>query len=126
MTGLSSREAMMHQCKEFLELLAHDDEVKVPNDDAGEDSGRFDTPSVEDEGDAQVFPSREPKAAKRKNSTSVSETPKRPRKRGRPSLGGGGRGASLNDDGPSSEITLCLLKFALSLIINCCPSRFWT
>lgn len=100
MTGLSSREAMMHQCKEFLELLAHDDEVKVPNDDAGEDSGRFDTPSVEDEGDAQVFPSREPKAAKRKNSTSVSETPKRPRKRGRPSLGGGRKsGASLNDDG---------------------------
>ncbi|KAI9877619.1 MAG: Sister chromatid cohesion protein 2 [Pleopsidium flavum] len=88
MTGLSSHEAMTQQCQQFLELLTIDDEPKVPEDDASGDLWSLDTPSIDQDGDLQMLQSRDPKAVRRKNSISVSETPKRSKKRGRPSLGG--------------------------------------
>jgi len=82
MTGLSSRDAMMRQCKEFHEHLAIDDEIKVPNGDAGEDPGRFDSPSPGYDGASPKSPGREHNVSRRKNSrTAGSETPKKQRQR---------------------------------------------
>ena len=82
MSGLSSREAMMRQCKEFYEHLAVDDEIRVPAGDVGEDSRRSDTPSPGYDGASQRSLGREPSVPKRKNSRAAgSETPKKQRGR---------------------------------------------
>lgn len=82
MTGLSSREAMTRQCKEFHDHLAIDDETRVPNGDAGEDSGRFESPSPGYDGASQRSLGREASVPKRKNSRATgSETAKKQRGR---------------------------------------------
>ena len=88
MNDLLSREAMMLRCQKFSETLALDDEIRILEADKGEDSGRFDTPIAEDEGVSRISPDGEPPLGKRKNSTPGEDTPKKPKKRGRPRLAG--------------------------------------
>jgi len=82
MTGLSSRDAMVRQCKEFHEHLAVDDEMRVPDGNAGDDPSRFDSPSPGYDGATQKSPGREHSVPRRKNSRPAgSETPKKQRGR---------------------------------------------
>lgn len=82
MNSLSSRDSMMRRCKELLEHLAIDDEIKVPDGDVGEDQGRFDSPSLGYDGASQRSPGQESNVPKRKNArANGSETPKKQRGR---------------------------------------------
>ncbi|MCJ1401949.1 Sister chromatid cohesion protein 2 [Xylographa trunciseda] len=87
MRSLDTHDLVLAQCKDFVDLLAIDNEVKVPMEDGEDDPGRLQTPSVEDDGESLVPPSGGSRATKRKSSVSVSGTPHK-KKRGRPSLGG--------------------------------------
>lgn len=82
--SLTSPEAMVKQCHEFVELLSIDSEVKVAAD--GEDEvGPPETPSADDE-DTLMPSSGGFKTLKRKASVSVAGTPHK-RRKGRTSLG---------------------------------------
>lgn len=85
--ALDSHELLLQQCKEFADLLAIDNEVKVAADADDDDEGRLQTPSVEDDGDSVLPPSVGSKASKRKGSISLAGTPHK-KKRGRPPLNG--------------------------------------
>ena len=89
MTSLSSRAAMLRQCKEFAELLSIDHEVKVESDDEEADlvkaAARFDTPSDDGNSNGSAPPSSG-KGRKRKGSVSLISTPTKAKKKGRPSL----------------------------------------
>ncbi|MCJ1394624.1 Sister chromatid cohesion protein 2 [Xylographa bjoerkii] len=87
MRSLDTHDLVLAQCKEFADLLAIDNEVKVPAEDGEDDQGRLQTPSVEDDGESLVPPSGGSRATKRKSSVSISGTPHK-KKRGRPPLGG--------------------------------------
>ncbi|MCJ1438042.1 Sister chromatid cohesion protein 2 [Xylographa pallens] len=87
MSALDTRDLALAQCREFADLLAIDNEVKVPTEDGEDDGGRLKTPSVEDDGEFLMPPSGGSKATKRKGSVSISGTPHK-KKRGRPPLGG--------------------------------------
>ena len=80
--SLDSQESMMQQCKDFVELLSVDNEIKVAVE--GEDDlERPETPSGDEERDTPM--SGGSRALKRKGSVSNSGTPMKKR-RGRPSL----------------------------------------
>ena len=86
--ALDTQELSLQQCREFTELLAIDNEVKIAADDEEEDPERPQTPSVEDDEDSVVIhASGGSKVSKRKGSASQNGTPLR-KKRGRPSLSG--------------------------------------
>ncbi|KAL8706024.1 MAG: hypothetical protein Q9201_000909 [Fulgogasparrea decipioides] len=83
--SLQSHEAMSKQCREFVELLSIDDEVKVAAEGEEEGLVRPQTPSG-DEADTSMPMSGGSRASmKRKRSASVAGTPHK--KRGKPSLG---------------------------------------
>ena len=83
--SLNSREAMLQQCQDFVELLSIDNEVKVAAE-GEEEVDRPGTPSGEDEGDTPMQASGGSRTLKRKSSVSVTGTPQK-RPRGRPSAG---------------------------------------
>jgi cohesin loading factor subunit SCC2 len=84
--SLDSRELSLSQCKEFAELMAVDNEVKVAAESDEADDGRLQTPGMEDDNDSASNPaSGGGRNAKRKGSASLGGTPNK--KRGRPSLG---------------------------------------
>ena len=87
MSALDTHDLALAQCREFADLLAIDNEVKVPTEDGEDDQERLKTSSVEDDGESLMSPSGGSKATKRKGSVSISGTPHK-KKRGRPSLGG--------------------------------------
>lgn len=80
--SLESEDSMIQQCKDFVELLSVDNEIKVAAE--GEDDlERPETPSGDEERDLPV--SGGSRTLKRKSSVSMSGTPVK-KKRGRPSL----------------------------------------
>ena len=80
--SLDGEDSMMQQCKDFVELLSVDNEVKVVAE--GEDDlERPETPSGDDERETPMSGSS--RTLKRKGSVSISGTPMK-KKRGRPSL----------------------------------------
>ena len=82
--SLNNQESMLQQCKEFVELMSVDNEVKVAAE-GEEEVDRPETPSGEDE-DTPMQASGGSKVLKRKSSVSIAGTPQK-RSRGRPSLG---------------------------------------
>lgn len=92
--SLDSEESMMQQCREFVELLSVDNEIKVAAE-GEEDLERPGTPSGDEERDTPM--SGGSKTLKRKGSVSVSGTPMK-KKRGRPSLKRGKSGKSVGSD----------------------------
>jgi len=82
-SSLNSIEAMISQCKMFVELLSTDSEVRIGSD--GEVKG-YETPDeeVEDVADDGVPPS----AGKRNGMASAVTSPKKTRKAARPSIAG--------------------------------------
>ena len=83
--ALDSHESMIEQCKNFVDLLSIDNELKLAAEDDDEVI-RAGTPSDDDNGDLPISASGGPKILKRKNSASVNATPQKKRK-GRLSLG---------------------------------------
>lgn len=97
--SLNNQESMLQQCKEFVELMSVDNEVKVAAE-GEEEVDRPETPSGEDEGDTPMQASGGSKTSKRKSSASIAGTPQK-RPRGRPSLGKrkkSGKSVGENDD----------------------------
>ena len=92
--SLDSQESMMQQCKDFVELLSVDNEIKVAVE-GEEDLERPETPSGDEERDAPM--SGGSRALKRKSSVSNSGTPMKKR-RGRPSLKRKKSGKSVGSD----------------------------
>ena len=96
--ALDNQDLSLAQCKEFADLLAIDNEVKVSAEADDEDDGRLQTPNPEDDGESLVLASAGSRAVKRKHSASLASTPMK-KKRGRPSLGGRRKsGKSANED----------------------------
>ena len=86
--SLDSRELALQQCKEFVDLLAIDSEIKVLAENDEEDERGLRTPSIDDDVDSPaVSTSGGLKYAKRKGSASAFSTPRK-KKRGRPPLVG--------------------------------------
>ena len=92
--SLESNESMIQQCKEFVELLSVDNEIKVATD-GDEDFSRPQTPSVDEEHDTPM--SGGSRGMKRKGSVSMAGTPMK-KKRGRPSLKRRKSGKSIDSD----------------------------
>lgn len=82
-SSLDKQESMIQQCKEFVELLSVDSEIKVAAEDE-EDLERPQTPSGDEERDTPM--SGGSRGLKRKGSTSMAGTPMK-KKKARPSLG---------------------------------------
>ena len=97
MSSLDTNDLALAQCREFADLLAIDNEIKVPAEDEDDDRGRLRTPSVEDDGESLMPPSGGSKATKRRGSVSISGTPHK-KKRGRPPLGGRRKSTKSIDD----------------------------
>ena len=94
--SLDSDEAMLSQCRDFVELLSVDSEVKVTSE--GEDGAEGpQTPSGDDEMATPVPASGGSRSLKRKGSLSAAGTPHK-KKRGRPSLNRKKSGKSVDDD----------------------------
>lgn len=92
--SLDSEQAMMQQCREFVELLSVDNEIKVAAE-GDEDLERPETPSGDEERDTPM--SGGSRALKRKGSVSIAGTPMK-KKRGRPSLKRKKSGKSVGSD----------------------------
>lgn len=92
MGALTSEETMETQCKQFSQLLSIDDELKV-GDELDDDRESRESGSVDLENGTPMSG-----ASKRKGSVSASGTPKKARKRGRPSLGNRRRSRSKGFD----------------------------
>lgn len=80
---LENQESMIQQCKEFVELLSVDSEIKVAAE-GEEDLERPQTPSGDEERDTPM--SGGSRGLKRKSSVSMAGTPMK-KKKGRPPLG---------------------------------------
>ena len=92
--ALASQETMLSQCKEFVELMSVDSEVKVA--ELGEDeTGEVGTPS-DDEGEPPAPASGGSRKLKRKGSESANGTPYK--KRGRPALGARRKSGKRNEE----------------------------
>lgn len=98
--ALGNQEAMLSQCRDFVELLSVDSEVKVASE-TEDGAARPQTPS-EDERDTPLPASGGSRPLKRKGSLSAAGTPHK-KKRGRPSLGRKKSGKSAFDDGSDSD-----------------------
>ena len=83
--SLDTQESMSNECKNFVELLSVDSEIKVAAD-GEEDNARAETPSGDDEHDTVMLASGGPRSMKRKGSVSVNSTPQK-KKKARPSVG---------------------------------------
>lgn len=81
--SLDNKELMIQQCKEFVELLSVDNEIKVATE-GEEDLERPQTPSGDEERNTPM--SGGSRGLKRKGSVSLAGTPMK-KKKGRPSLG---------------------------------------
>ena len=92
--SLDSEESMMQQCKEFVELLSVDNEIKVAAE-GEEDLERPETPSGDEERDTPM--SGGSRTLKRKGSVSLAGTPMK-KKRGRPSFKSRKSGKSIGSD----------------------------
>lgn len=92
--SLDSEESMMQQCKEFVELLSVDNEIKVAAE-GEEDLERPETPSGDEERDTPM--SGGSRTLKRKGSVSLAGTPMK-KKRGRPLLKSRKSGKSIGSD----------------------------
>jgi cohesin loading factor subunit SCC2 len=92
MGALTNGETMIFQCQEFSKLLSIDEEVKVAAED-DEERLSLDSESVDLENGAPIAA-----GGKRKGSVSASGTPKKPRKRGRPSSGKQRKSSNAFDD----------------------------
>jgi len=92
--SLSGEERMIQQCKDFVELLSVDTEVKV-SAEGEEGSERPETPTDDEERDTPM--SGGSKGAKRKASVSMVGTPMK-KKKGRPSLKRRKSGKSVGSD----------------------------
>ena len=92
--SLDSEELMMQQCKEFVDLLSVDNEIKVAAE-GEEDLERPETPSGDEERDTPMSGGSRP--LKRKGSVSITGTPMK-KKRGRPSLKRKKSGNSVGSD----------------------------
>ena len=92
--SLSSEVSMMQQCKDFVELLSVDSEIKVAAE-GDENTERPETPSGDDEQDTSM--SGGSRAVKRKGSLSTAGTPMK-KKKGRPSLKRKQSGKSVGSD----------------------------
>lgn len=92
--SLDSEESMMQQCKDFVELLSVDNEMKVAAE-GEEDLERPETPSGDEERDTPM--SGGSRTLKRKGSVSIAGTPMKKR-RGRPSLKSKKSGKSIGSD----------------------------
>ena len=93
--SLSTEESMIQRCKEFVDLMSVDNEVKVAAE-GEEDLERPETPSGDEERDAPM--SGGSRGMKRKSSISIAGTPMK-KKRRRPSLGRKKSGKSVDSDG---------------------------
>jgi len=94
--SLGSHDGMLSQCRDFVELLSVDSEVKVASE--GEDGAeRPRTPSGDEEKETPMPASGGSRSLKRKGSLSAAGTPHR-KKRGRPSLSRKKSGKSVDDD----------------------------
>lgn len=83
--SLENQDSMLRECKDFVELLSVDNEIKVAADN-DEDVAQEETPSGDDERETSIPGSGGSKSMKRKGSVSVVGTPQKKRK-GRPSVG---------------------------------------
>ena len=92
--SLGNEELMKAQCKDFVELLSVDSEVKVAAEDE-ESPERLQTPSGDDEQDTPM--SGRSQGVKRKSSISVAGTPMKKRK-ARPSIKRRKSGKSVDSD----------------------------
>ena len=92
--SLGNEESMKGQCKDFVELLSVDSEVKVAAEDE-ESPERFQTPSGDDEQDTPM--SGRSQGLKRKSSVSTAGTPMK-KKKGRPSMTRRKSGKSVGSD----------------------------
>lgn len=81
---LASQESMLQQCRDFVELLSVDNEVKVASEGEDGEEGPG-TPSEDDEKMTSVPGSGGSRPLKRKGSASINGTPHKG-KRGRPSV----------------------------------------
>ena len=82
--SLDNEEAMMAQCKDFVDLLNVDNEIKV-SAETDDDNRRSGTPGVDDEDEERDTPmSGASRGTKRKGSLSANGTPTK--RRGRPPL----------------------------------------
>ena len=92
--SLDGEESMMQQCKDFVELLSVDNEIKV-GAEGEEDLERPETPSGDEERDTPM--SGGSRTLKRKGSVSIAGTPMK-KKRGRPSIKRGKSSKSVGSD----------------------------
>ena len=92
--SLDREELMMQQCKDFVELLSVDNEIKV-GAEGDEDLERPETPSGDEERDTPM--SGGSRTLKRKGSVSIAGTPMK-KKRGRPSIKRGKSSKSVCSD----------------------------
>ena len=92
--SLDREESMMQQCKDFVELLSVDHEIKV-GAEGDEDLERPETPSGDEERDTPM--SGGSRTLKRKGSVSIAGTPMK-KKRGRPSIKRGKSSKSVCSD----------------------------
>ena len=93
-SSLDGEESMMQQCKDFVELLSVDSEIKV-GAEGDEDLERPETPSGEEERDTPM--SGGSRTLKRKGSVSIAGTPMK-KKRGRPAIKRGKSSKSVGSD----------------------------
>ncbi|KAL9098731.1 MAG: hypothetical protein Q9163_005661 [Psora crenata] len=83
--SLDSEESMIKQCKDFLELLSVDNEVKVAAESDGSFGDRPETPSIDEEDEEDTPMTSPSKGLKRKGPVLAARTPMK--KRGRPPSG---------------------------------------
>lgn len=92
--SLDCEDSMIQQCKEFVELLSVDNEIKVAAE-GEEDLEHPETPSGDEERDTPM--SGGSRTLKRKGSVSIAGTPMK-KKRGRPSINRKKSGKSVGSD----------------------------
>src|SRR5436305_4173193 len=99
MTSLDSYECMIHQCKEFVELMSVDSDLKVAEEDEeGIVGGRFQTPSDGDDSTMLSAPGGSKKGPRRKG---PNETPSKKVKKRSSSLS---KGRVKKDKRPSMDV----------------------
>ena len=99
--ALESSDAMLSQCRSFVELLSVDHEIKVTAED-DEEGLHPETPSADDDLDTPMSAGGGSKTLKRKGSVSAAGTPQK-RKRGRPSIGKRKKSGKIMDEDDDDE-----------------------
>jgi len=103
MSALESEEAMIKQCKSFVELLSVDQDFKIAAEGDEGQEARLGTPSEDEDDDAPNPPSGGGRGNKRKGSSTPGGRKKRARSssvsRGRVHPKGSGKRSSIDPDG---------------------------